>query len=150
MLRGEDLPSDGSIYAYGVHDVVAQPGLPATSRALRQVAREEARGAVTALSGVGTQGFVLAAQGQKAVVRGLKEDGTLLPVAFLDLQCHVAALRGLPGCGLALVADAVKGVWFAAFSVSGPRALIAFAPAFSYPSSHYHDALTWNAPHRAC
>jgi len=72
---------------------------------------------VTAISGIGTQGFMLVAQGQKCLVRGLKEDGTLLPVAFMDMQCFVSVARELGGTGLCLLGDAVKGVWFAGYMV---------------------------------
>ena len=51
------------------------------------------------------------------MVRGLKEDGTLLPVAFMDMQCFVSVVRELEGTGLCLMGDAVKGVWFAGYMV---------------------------------
>lgn len=72
---------------------------------------------MTALSEVGTQGFLLEAQGQKCMVRGLKEDGSLLPVAFMDMQCYVSVARELKGTGLCVMGDAVKGVWFTGYSV---------------------------------
>ena len=71
---------------------------------------------MTALSEIGTQGLMLVAQGQKCMVRGLKEDGTLLPVAFMDMNCHVTAVRELRGTGLCLLADAVKGLWFTGYT----------------------------------
>lgn len=52
------------------------------------------------------------------MVRGLKEDGTLLPVAFMDMQCYVSVAKELPGTGMCLMADAVKGVWFTGYMVS--------------------------------
>ncbi|CAF9940116.1 MAG: mRNA cleavage and polyadenylation factor subunit, partial [Alectoria fallacina] len=116
LLRGPDLPSLGHIYIFAVIAVVPEPDRPETGRALKLVAREEVKGAVTSLSGIGTQGFLLVAQGQKCMVRGLKEDGSLLPVAFLDMQCHVSVVRELPGTGLCLMGDAVKGVWFCGYT----------------------------------
>ena len=56
------------------------------------------------------------AQGQKIMVRGLKEDGSCLPVAFLDAQCHTLSLKMLGSTGLWLAADAWKGVWFGGFT----------------------------------
>lgn len=94
-----------------------EPDHPETGRALKLIAKEEVKGAVTALSGIGTQGFLLVAQGQKCMVRGLKEDGTLLPVAFMDMQCYVSVAKELPETGLCLMADAVKGVWFTGYMV---------------------------------
>lgn len=49
--------------------------------------------------------------------RGLKEDGSCLPVAFLDAQCYMTSLKSLGDSGLWLAADAWKGVWFCGFSV---------------------------------
>ena len=55
------------------------------------------------------------------MVRGLKEDGSLLPVAFLDMQCYVSVVKELEGTGLCLMGDAVKGVWFCGYSVRDPH-----------------------------
>ena len=117
ILRGEDLPSAGRIYIFAIIPVVPEPDRPETGRALKLIDKEEKLGAVTAISGIGTQGFLLVAQGQKCMVRGLKEDGTLLPVAFMDMQCHVNVVKELPGSGLCLMGDAVKGVWFTGYTV---------------------------------
>lgn len=117
IIQGEDLPARGRIYIFDVIMVVPEPGRPETDRKLKLIAKEEVKGAVTALSEIGTQGFLLAAQGQKCMVRGLKEDGSLLPVAFMDMQCYVSVARELKGTGLCIMGDAVKGVWLAGYSV---------------------------------
>ncbi|KAF2836291.1 hypothetical protein M501DRAFT_997028 [Patellaria atrata CBS 101060] len=116
LIRGEDLAARGSIYVFEVINVVPQPDRPETNRKLKLVVKEEVKGAVTALSEIGSQGFLLAAQGQKCMVRGLKEDRTLLPVAFMDMQCYVTVLKALKGTGLVLMADAQKGVWFTGYT----------------------------------
>lgn len=117
LTKGEDLPTRGHVYVYDVADVIPEPGRPETSKKLKLVAKEDIpRGAVTALSEIGTQGLMLVAQGQKCMVRGLKEDGTLLPVAFMDMNCYVTAAKELPGTGLCLMADAFKGVWFTGYT----------------------------------
>ena len=125
LLRGEDLPAMGRVYVFAIIDVVPEPEHPETGKALKLFAKEEVKGAVTSLSGVGTQGFLLVAMGQKVMVRGLKEDGTLLPVAFMDVQCYVSVARELgplgpetiEGTGLCLIGDAVKGVWLTGYMV---------------------------------
>lgn len=115
--RGEDLPTKGRIRVLDVVAVIPEPGHPETNRRLKPVAHEDLpRGGVTALAEIGSQGLMLATQGQKTMVRGLKEDGSLLPVAFLDMSCHVASARVLPRTGLCLLADAFKGVWFAGYT----------------------------------
>ncbi|KAI0976786.1 CPSF A subunit region-domain-containing protein [Xylaria arbuscula] len=117
ISRGEDLPIKGRVLVYDIVAVIPEPGRPETSKRLKLIAKEDIpRGAVTALSEIGTQGLMLVAQGQKCMVRGLKEDGTLLPVAFMDMSCYVTAVRELRGTGLCLMADAVKGVWFTGYT----------------------------------
>jgi cleavage and polyadenylation specificity factor subunit 1 len=117
LTKGEDLPTRGRVYVYDIADVIPEPGRPETSKKLKLIAKEDIpRGAVTALSEIGTQGLMLVAQGQKCMVRGLKEDGSLLPVAFMDMNCYVTAAKELPGTGLCLMADAVKGVWFTGYT----------------------------------
>ena len=117
FVRGEDLASAGRLYIWDIIDVVPEPGRPETNRKFKLIAKEDVKGAVTALSELGTQGFLIAAQGQKCMVRGLKEDGTLLPVAFMDMQCYVTAIKEMPGTGLCLMADAVKGLWLTGYYV---------------------------------
>ncbi|KAL3958334.1 hypothetical protein ACCO45_006496 [Purpureocillium lilacinum] len=117
LSKGEDLPTRGRVQVFDIVAVIPEPGRPETNRRLKLIAKEEIpRGGVTALSEIGTQGLMLVAQGQKCMVRGLKEDGSLLPVAFLDMNCHVASAKGLPGTGLCLMADSFKGLWFAGYT----------------------------------
>ncbi|KAM5355087.1 hypothetical protein ACJ41O_001733 [Fusarium nematophilum] len=117
LAKGEDLPIRGRVRVFDIVTVIPEPGKPETNKRLKPIAREDIpRGGVTAISEIGTQGLMLVAQGQKCMVRGLKEDGSLLPVAFLDMSCHVASARELPRTGLCLMADAFKGVWFAGYT----------------------------------
>ncbi|KAI9656016.1 MAG: mRNA cleavage and polyadenylation factor subunit [Bathelium mastoideum] len=120
FVRGEDLATRGRIYIFDVPDVVPEPGQPETDKKLKLFAHEELQGAVTAISSIGSQGCFVVAQGQKIMVRGIKEDGlltpTILPVAFLDVQCFTNVLKNLPGTGYCLIGDALKGVWFAGYT----------------------------------
>ncbi|CAK7226945.1 mRNA cleavage and polyadenylation factor subunit [Sporothrix curviconia] len=125
IVRGEDLAVRGRVYVYDVVTVVPEPGRPETNRKLKLVAKEDIpRGAVAALSEIGTQGLMLVAQGQKCLVRGLKEDGTLLPVAFMDMNCYVTSAKELPGTGLCVMADAFKGVWFTGYTEEPYRMIL--------------------------
>lgn len=117
LVRGEDLPAMGHIYIFAIIDVVPEPEKPETGKAFKLIAQEEVKGAVTALSGIGTQGFLMVAQGQKCMVKGLKEDGSLLPLAFMDMQVHITVAKELDGTGLCLMGDALKGVWFCGYTV---------------------------------
>ncbi|KFX98448.1 hypothetical protein V490_02306 [Pseudogymnoascus sp. VKM F-3557] len=117
ISKGEDLAIRGRVYVYEVITVVPFPDRPETNKKLKLIAKEEIpRGAITGISEIGTQGFMIVAQGQKSMVRGLKEDGTLLPVAFIDMNTYVTTIKSLPGTGMCLFADAIKGVWFAGYS----------------------------------
>jgi cleavage and polyadenylation specificity factor subunit 1 len=117
ISRGEDLAIKGRLYVYDIVTVIPEPDRPETNKKLKLIAKEEIpRGAITAVSEIGTQGFMLVAQGQKCMVRGLKEDGTLLPVAFMDMNCYVTSVKELRGTGLCVMADAVKGVWFTGYT----------------------------------
>lgn len=117
FTRGEDTPSRGCVYVFEIIEVVPDPEKPETDRKLKLIGKETVKGAVTALSGIGGQGFLIVAQGQKCMVRGLKEDGSLLPVAFMDMQCYVNVAKELKGTGMCILGDAVKGLWFAGYSV---------------------------------
>ncbi|KAF2281188.1 uncharacterized protein EI97DRAFT_389622 [Westerdykella ornata] len=116
IVHGEDLATKGNIRIFEVITVVPEPGRPETNRRMRLIVKDEVKGAVSAISELGTQGFLIMAQGQKCMVRGLKEDGTLLPVAFMDMQCYVTVLKSLPGTGMLLMGDAFKGVWFSGYT----------------------------------
>jgi cleavage and polyadenylation specificity factor subunit 1 len=124
IVHGEDLATKGNIRIFEVITVVPEPGHPETNKRLKLIVKEEVKGAVSAISGLGTQGFMIMAQGQKSMVRGLKEDGTLLPVAFMDMQCYVTTLKSLPGTGMLLMGDAYKGVWFTGYTVSLERMVV--------------------------
>ncbi|MCJ1464049.1 mRNA cleavage and polyadenylation factor subunit [Pseudocyphellaria aurata] len=115
VIRGEDLPSIGRIYVFSIIDVVPEPGRPETGRKLKLFTKEEVKGAVTSVSEIGSQGFLLVAQGSKCLVRGLKEDGTILPVAFMDMQLYITVAKELRGTGLIMTGDAFKGIWLAGY-----------------------------------
>jgi cleavage and polyadenylation specificity factor subunit 1 len=117
-VLGEDQATRGNIYVLDVHEVVAAPDADGKMYKFSEVAREDVRGAVSQLAPIGPRGFLLAAQGQKCMVRGLVEKDKLLPVAFLDAQCYVTSARVLPGsAGMAVLGDVAKGVWFVGYTV---------------------------------
>lgn len=115
LLRGEDLPAKGAVYVFDILDVVPEPGQVETGFRLSVTAREEVKGAITAVEGF-PGGLIGTAQGQKIMIRGLKEDRSCLPVAFLDAQCYIATLKTLGSSGFWLAGDAWKGLWFGGFT----------------------------------
>lgn len=115
VMRGEDMPGKGVVTVFDIVDVVPEPELPETGVKLHVFAREDTKGVVTAVETFpdGLMGIV---QGQKVMIRGLKEDGSCLPVAFLDALCHMTTLKTLGKSGLWLLGDAWKGLWFGGFT----------------------------------
>lgn len=116
IARGENVVTRGNLYLFDVVDVVPDPDIAETDLKLKLVAKEDVRGAVTAVSPIGTQGLVLAAQGQKCMVRGLREDNAILPVAFMDMRYHVSVAKELSGTGLTILGDAFSGLWLIGYS----------------------------------
>ncbi|EME43798.1 hypothetical protein DOTSEDRAFT_79774 [Dothistroma septosporum NZE10] len=114
-MRGEDMPARGAIIVFNIIDVVPAPDVPESGIKLHVNAREETKGAITALAPF-PGGFVGSGQGQKIMIRGLKEDGSCLPVAFLDAQCHTTVIKTLGTSGMWLAGDAWKGLWFGGFT----------------------------------
>jgi cleavage and polyadenylation specificity factor subunit 1 len=123
IIHGEDLATKGHVYIFEINTVVPEPGRPETGSKFKLIVKEEVRGAVTALTEIGDEGFLLHAQGQKCMVRGLKEDNTLLPVAFMDMQTYVTVAKALKGTGMAIMGDVLKGLWFTGYTVSNLASL---------------------------
>lgn len=122
---GEVAAVKGNIRVYDIVSVVPEQDRPETNKRLKEIAKEEiARGPVTAISSIGTQGFMLVAHGQKCMVRGLKEDGTLLPVAFMDMNCYTSSVKELKGTGLVVQGDVRKGVYFTGYTEEPYRMLL--------------------------
>lgn len=109
--KGERIVTRGHIYLFSVAEVVPRPGVPESDLRLKLLSTEDVRGAVTTIAPIGSQGFVLAAQGQKCMVRGLREDMSILPVAFLDMRFYTSVSKSLPGTGLCILGDAFSGLW---------------------------------------
>lgn len=109
------MPAKGALTVLEILNVVPEPDDEETGVKLHVISREEPRGAVTAIETF-LGGLIGTAQGQKLMVRGLKEDGSCLPVAFLDAQCQMVSLKTFACSGLWLGADIFKGLWFGAFT----------------------------------
>lgn len=116
IVKGENLTTRGNIYFFDVVDVVPEPGVAESNLKLKLITKEDVRGAVSAICDIGSQGFLLAAQGQKCMVRGLKEDMSVLPVAFLDMRYYVHVAKELRGTGLCILGDAFSGLWLTGYS----------------------------------
>jgi len=117
ILKGDDTAPQGRLYVFDVVEVVKDPESVRKAFKLKLLSEEETRGYVTTMSPVGSEGLIAVAQGQKCIVRGLTEDHSFLPVAALDIQTYTTVLKELPGSGLCMFGDAIKGLWFAGYRV---------------------------------
>ena len=113
--RGEDMSAKGAVNVFEILEVVPEPDRPESQYKLHLLSRDETRGAVTVVESF-PGGLIGTGQGQKIMIRGLKEDGSCLPVAFLDAQCYTTQLRTFARSGLFLAGDAAKGLWFGGFT----------------------------------
>ncbi|KAH8830152.1 CPSF A subunit region-domain-containing protein [Flagelloscypha sp. PMI_526] len=110
--RGEDLATKGVTYLFEIVEVVPDPARQAeTWYKLKLRCKDEARGPVTALCGLG--GYLVSSMGQKVFVRSFDQDERLVGVAFLDAGVYVTSLKVLKN--LLLVGDIYKSVMFVAF-----------------------------------
>ncbi|KAF3276930.1 mRNA cleavage and polyadenylation factor subunit [Orbilia oligospora] len=112
LLRGENSPARGAVYVFDVIDVVPEIGKPETGKKFKLISREEVKGVVSTLAGM--DGYLLITHGQKCMIRGLKEDGSLLPVAFMDMNTHTTVAKTLEK--MVMFGDVLKGVSFVGFS----------------------------------
>ncbi|KAK9432247.1 CPSF A subunit region-domain-containing protein [Lipomyces doorenjongii] len=112
VFFGEDLPAKGYVYIFEIIEVVPEPGKPENNHKLKLIVKEDARGVVSTLCDV--NGYLLAAQGQKVMVRALREDNSFLPVAFMDMNLYVSEAKSIKN--MILMGDVMKSVWFVGFS----------------------------------
>ncbi|KAF2858764.1 hypothetical protein K470DRAFT_259479 [Piedraia hortae CBS 480.64] len=110
-IRGEDMPAKGAVTVIEIVDVVPHPDQPESGMRMRIVCHEITRGAITSLE-PWPGGLICTGQGLRLMIRGLREDGTCLPVAFLDAQCFTTQFKSLPENKLWLAGDALQGLWF--------------------------------------
>ncbi|QIW95825.1 hypothetical protein AMS68_001343 [Peltaster fructicola] len=115
LLRGEDMPTKGALVLLELQPVIPEPDDDETGVKLHVLSREHVKGAVTTTAPF-IGGLIGVSQGQKIMVRGMKEDGSCLPVAFLDCQCQLNTLKTLWRTGLWLAGDSWKGLWMGGFT----------------------------------
>ncbi|KAK9366062.1 CPSF A subunit region-domain-containing protein [Lipomyces kononenkoae] len=112
VFYGEDLPAKGYVYIFEIIEVVPEPGRPENNHKLKLIVKEDVRGVVSTLCDV--NGYLLSAQGQKVMVRALREDNSFLPVAFMDMNLYVSEAKSIKN--MILMGDATKSIWFVGFT----------------------------------
>lgn len=118
QLRIEDMVCNGSYLLLEIIDIIPEPGKPETNHKFKTFAREETKGAVTAISEV--SGRFLISQGQKIIVRDIK-DNSAVPVAFLDMALYVSEAKSFGN--LMLFGDSLKSVQLAGFDAEPFRVI---------------------------
>lgn len=109
-LRMEDLACNGSYMIYEIIDIIPEPGKPETNRKFKEFIQESIKGAVTAVCDI--SGRFLVAQGQKIIVRDIK-DNTAVSVAFMDASVYISEAKSFGN--LVLFGDTLKSVCLAGF-----------------------------------
>ncbi|KAK9476934.1 CPSF A subunit region-domain-containing protein [Lipomyces japonicus] len=110
--NGEDLAAKGFVYIFEIIEVVPEPGKPEHNHKFKLIVKEDVRGVVSTLCDI--NGYLLSAQGQKVMVRALREDNSFLPVAFMDMNMYVTESKSLRN--YLLLGDIMKSVWFVGFT----------------------------------
>lgn len=107
IYGNEDLPTNGSWKLYEIVRVNPSPGRPETIWKLRQDGGEECmRGPV--LSACMVSGRFGVVQGQRMLVRTIKDDGSVVPVAFTDTSLCSRRIKAFEN--LVIVGDTFQGV----------------------------------------
>lgn len=109
-LRMEDLACNGSYQIFEIIDIIPEPDKPETNHKFKEFTQESSKGAVTAICDV--SGRFLVAQGQKMIVRDIK-DNTAVSVAFMDASVYVSEAKSFGN--LVLFGDTLKSVSLAGF-----------------------------------
>lgn len=117
--RMEDLASNGAYLLLDIIDIVPEPGRPETNHKFKEFTREDTKGAVTSICDV--SGRFLIAQGQKIIVRDIK-DNSAVPVAFLDTSVFVSEAKSFGN--LIILGDTLKSVWLAGFDAEPFRMIM--------------------------
>lgn len=117
--RIEDLGCNGSYKLLEIIDIIPEPGKPETNHKFKEVTKEDTKGAVTAICDV--SGRFLVAQGQKIIVRDIK-DNTAVSVAFMDLSVFVSEAKSFGN--MVIFGDTLKSVWLAGFDAEPFRMIL--------------------------
>ncbi|ORY80337.1 CPSF A subunit region-domain-containing protein [Protomyces lactucae-debilis] len=121
IFRGEDLAMRGAIYLFEVIDAEVEADSDESVPRLRMVVREEIKAAATTLCEL--DGYLVAAQGHKVLVRSLEEDERLAPVGFIDLGLYSTTAKALRNT--VLFGDIQQGLRFVGFQEE-PYRLVLF------------------------
>ncbi|GEQ66874.1 hypothetical protein JCM33374_g537 [Metschnikowia sp. JCM 33374] len=117
--RMEDLAANGSYRLIEIIDIIPEPGRPETNHKFKEITQEDTKGAVTAICDV--SGRFLTAQGQKIIVRDIK-DNTAMSVAFMDLSVFVSEAKSFGN--LVLFGDTLKSITLAGFDAEPFRMIL--------------------------
>lgn len=117
--RMEDLASNGAYRLLEIIDIVPEPGRPETNHKFKELTQEDTKGAATAICDI--SGRFLVAQGQKIIVRDIK-DNSAVPVAFLDTSVYVSEAKSFGN--LVILGDTLKSIWLVGFDAEPFRMIM--------------------------
>ena len=113
----EDLPASGSFYVYDIVPMAPDPGSPDMTSKFEKFFSEEVRGAVTTVCEL--SGRFAISQNHKIMVRDAQEDGSVVPVAFLDTPVYVTDSKSFGN--FFIVGDSMQGFEFIGFDAEPYR-----------------------------
>ncbi|WFD35084.1 mRNA cleavage and polyadenylation factor subunit [Malassezia cuniculi] len=118
---GEDRTAKGHFYVFEISGAVPFPeDRESDTLRLRLLCREETRAPVTALSDL--NGFLVAAVGQKLLVRSFEYQSWLVTIAFYDTAFYVTDIKRLKS--VLLLTDIHRSTYFIAFQEEPAKLLL--------------------------
>lgn len=113
----EDLPASGSFYIYDIVPKAPEPGSTDMTSKFEKFFSEEVRGAVTTVCEL--SGRFAISQNHKIMVRDAQEDGSVVPVAFLDTPIYITDSKSFGN--FFIVGDSMQGFQFIGFDAEPYR-----------------------------
>lgn len=121
VTYGEDRSSKGHMYVFDVVECVPSEGMAASDALrLQLLCTEEMRAPVTALHDL--NGFLVAAVGQKLLIRSWEYCEWLVTVAFLDMGMYTTSIQRVKN--FLLLTDYYQSAYFVAFQEDPARLVL--------------------------
>ncbi|ODV89128.1 hypothetical protein CANCADRAFT_3763 [Tortispora caseinolytica NRRL Y-17796] len=111
IIRGEDLYERGYFYLFDIVGVVPEPGHPERAFKLKLLTREDVASPVSHVCDV--HGYLMTVQGNRAMLRSLRDDNSVVPSAFLDLNLYTTQVKSIKD--FMLFGDVLHGLYLTTF-----------------------------------
>ncbi|GMG36654.1 unnamed protein product [Ambrosiozyma monospora] len=119
QFKIEDLATNGSWKVYEIISVVPDPNRPEAKYKLKSITSETLKGPISAICEI--SGRFASVQGQRMLVRTMKSDGNVAPVAFTDTSIYTKDIKSF--MNLVLIGDSYQSVSLHGFDAEPYRML---------------------------